>query len=158
MTLALLCLLNSGPTKCTPVKSKTALDPADKSSFLRIFSRCFLKCKWHTLTFPPAWSNYSSKQFQSASWSQQGSSCWFLFVRTSSYCSLVRRPSVTLLLSSNLGNITAMYPSVEGFSNNRSGLFKMASFTSRRRPLIQLEKYELIWHHFKITAIQCDVY
>ncbi len=117
-------LMNSGPTKCTPVKSKTALDPADKSSFLQIFSRCFFKCKWHTvnvpLTFPSAWSSYSSKQtavrqqLQSASWSQQGSSRWFLFVRTSSYCSLDRRPSVTLLLSSNLGNITAMYPSVEG--------------------------------------------
>lgn len=85
----------------------------------------FFKWKWHTVMMPLTFSSHlleaiflqrrlRSQQLQSASWSQQGSSCWFLFMRTSSYCSLVRRPSVMLLLSSNLGNITAMYPSVEG--------------------------------------------
>lgn len=92
-----------------------------KSSFSQ---DVFLKWKWHTAMMPLTFSSHllkaiilqrrlSSQQLQSASWTQQGSSCWFLFMRTSSYCSLVRRPSVMLLLSSNLGNITATYPSVE---------------------------------------------
>ncbi len=108
-------LMNSGPTKCTPRLLWIQQTSLHSFKFSQDFS---LNVSGTQSMF--AWSSYSSKQtavrqqLQSASWSQQGSSRWFLFVRTSSYCSLDRRPSVTLLLSSNLGNITAMYPSVEG--------------------------------------------